>query len=157
LMKADACLGTGGERDPDDRPFCYTGAKGLLQMRLRASGANQALPPGMAASVANPLWRLLWALGQVKSDQEEVLIDGFYDGVDGPGPRRESVPAQPEHGRAKPQARLGCPDISVRTGGRGAGANRGDPADMQHYRSGGRGGQRPAEEPGGGAGAGVFS
>src|SRR4029450_1590654 len=84
LMKADACLGTGGERDPDDRPFCYTGAKGLLQMRLRASGANQALPPGMAASVVNPLWRLVWALGHVKTDQEEGLIDGFYDDVEGP-------------------------------------------------------------------------
>ena len=89
LMKADACLATGGERDADDRPYCYTGAKGLLQVRLRASGANQALPPGMAASVASPLWRLLWALGQVKSDQEEVLIDGFYDDVDGPS-RAES-------------------------------------------------------------------
>jgi acetylornithine deacetylase/succinyl-diaminopimelate desuccinylase-like protein len=84
LLKADACLATGGERDPNDRPFCYTGAKGLLQVRLRASGANQALPSGMAASVANPLWRLLWALGHVKSDQEEVLIDGFYDDLEGP-------------------------------------------------------------------------
>jgi acetylornithine deacetylase/succinyl-diaminopimelate desuccinylase-like protein len=26
LLKADACLATGGERDGDDRPFCYTGA-----------------------------------------------------------------------------------------------------------------------------------
>jgi acetylornithine deacetylase/succinyl-diaminopimelate desuccinylase-like protein len=84
LLKADACLASGGERDAADRPFCYTGAKGLLQVRLRASGANQALPPGMAASVANPLWRLLWALGHVKSDQEEVLIEGFYDDVEGP-------------------------------------------------------------------------
>jgi acetylornithine deacetylase/succinyl-diaminopimelate desuccinylase-like protein len=35
LLKADACLATGGERDADDRPFCYTGAKGMLQLRLR--------------------------------------------------------------------------------------------------------------------------
>ncbi|HNP71909.1 MAG TPA: M20/M25/M40 family metallo-hydrolase [Kouleothrix sp.] len=84
LFKADACLSTGGERDADDRPFCYTGAKGLLQVRMRARGTNQALPPGLATSVANPLWRLLWALGQLKSDQEEVLIDGFYDDVEGP-------------------------------------------------------------------------
>jgi len=84
LLKADACLATGGERDAADRPFCYTGAKGLLQVRLRVGGANQALPPGLAASVPNPIWRLLWALAQVKSDQEEVLIDGFYDDVEGP-------------------------------------------------------------------------
>jgi acetylornithine deacetylase/succinyl-diaminopimelate desuccinylase-like protein len=83
-LKADACLATGGERDSDDRPFCYTGAKGMLQLRLRCAGANQALPPGLATSVPNPLWRLLWALGQVKSDAEEVLIEGFYDDVEGP-------------------------------------------------------------------------
>jgi acetylornithine deacetylase/succinyl-diaminopimelate desuccinylase-like protein len=84
LLKADACLSTGGERDVYGRPFCYSGVKGLLQVRLSASGANQALPPGMAASVANPLWRLLWALSQIKSEQEEVLIGGFYDDMDVP-------------------------------------------------------------------------
>jgi acetylornithine deacetylase/succinyl-diaminopimelate desuccinylase-like protein len=84
LLRADAALATGGERDREGRPFCYTGAKGLLQVRLRANGANQALPAGIATSVANPLWRLLWALGQIKSDQEEVLIDGFYNDIEGP-------------------------------------------------------------------------
>jgi acetylornithine deacetylase/succinyl-diaminopimelate desuccinylase-like protein len=84
LLKADACLSTGGERDREGRPLCYSGVKGLLQMRLSADGANQALPPGLAASVPNPLWRLLWALGHIKSDLEEVLITGFYDDVEGP-------------------------------------------------------------------------
>lgn len=84
LLKADACLASAGERDQADRPFCYTGAKGLLQLRLRVNGARQALAPGLAASVPNPLWRLLWALGQIKSDQEEILIEGFYDDVEGP-------------------------------------------------------------------------
>ena len=91
LLKADACLATGGERDGDDRPFCYTGVKGLLRMRLRAEGANQSLPPGLAASVPNPLWRLVWALGQIKSDQEEVLVEGFYDDVEGPSRAENQV------------------------------------------------------------------
>src|SRR5262245_64633541 len=84
LLKADACLASGGEHDRDGRPLCYSGVKGLLQVRLNAVGANQALPPGMAASIPNPLWRLLWALGQIKSDQEEILINNFYDDVEGP-------------------------------------------------------------------------
>jgi acetylornithine deacetylase/succinyl-diaminopimelate desuccinylase-like protein len=84
LLKADACLATGGEHDLAGRPLCYSGVKGLLRVRLSVGGANQALPPGMAASVPNPLWRLLWALGQIKSDQEEILINGFYDDVEGP-------------------------------------------------------------------------
>jgi acetylornithine deacetylase/succinyl-diaminopimelate desuccinylase-like protein len=84
LLRADAVLATGGERDATGRPFCYSGAKGLLQVRLRSTGAAHTLPAGLAASVPNPLWRLLWALGQIKSDQEEILIEGFYDTIEGP-------------------------------------------------------------------------
>jgi len=84
LLQANACLATAGERDSRGLPFCYSGSKGLLQLRLRVTGADLPLPAGMAASVPNPLWRLIWALGQIKSDQEEILIGGFYDTIDGP-------------------------------------------------------------------------
>ncbi len=79
LFKADACLAIGGECDKAGRPIGYSGVKGLLQVRLSANSTNQALPPGLSASVPNPIWRLLWALSHVKSDLEEVLISGFYD------------------------------------------------------------------------------
>jgi acetylornithine deacetylase/succinyl-diaminopimelate desuccinylase-like protein len=91
LLQADACLSTGGERDKQGRPICYSGVKGLLQVRLHVAGATQALPPGMAASIPNPLWRLLWALGQIKSDQEEILINSFYDDVEGPSRSENQV------------------------------------------------------------------
>lgn len=85
LLRANALLSTGGDRDRYGRPCCYAGTKGLLQVRLRAEGTGHALPAGLAASVPNPLWRLIWALTHVKSDQEEILINGFYDTIDGPG------------------------------------------------------------------------
>jgi acetylornithine deacetylase/succinyl-diaminopimelate desuccinylase-like protein len=84
LLRADACLATGGDRDAHGRPFCYSGSKGMLQVRLRADGAAHALPAGLATSVPNPLWRLLWALTQIKSDQEEILIEDFYETIEGP-------------------------------------------------------------------------
>lgn len=84
LLSAHACLSIGGERDPQGRPFCYSGTKGLIQMRLRVDGATASLPSGLAASVPNPLWRLIWALGHIKSEQEEVLIGGFYDDMEVP-------------------------------------------------------------------------
>ena len=83
-FRADACIATAGERDVIGNPICYRGAKGLLQTRLTAIGANQMLPAGMAATVPNPLWRLIWALNAIKSNQEEILIDGFYDDVESP-------------------------------------------------------------------------
>lgn len=84
LFKADACLASGGDRDASGQPFCYSGAKGLVQVTLRLQQSQEALPAGMAASVPNPLWRMIWALNQIKTDQEEVLIGGFYDAIDGP-------------------------------------------------------------------------
>ncbi|MBC8162424.1 MAG: M20/M25/M40 family metallo-hydrolase [Roseiflexaceae bacterium] len=83
-LRADACLATGGERDAYGVPICYSGSKGLLQTRLTVVGPNQQLKAGLAASVPNPLWRLVWALGAVKSAEEEVLIEGFYDDVESP-------------------------------------------------------------------------
>ncbi len=89
MLRADACLATGGDRDRHGLPLCYSGSKGWLQLRLRVGGSTTPLLAGYAATVANPLWRLVWALGQIKSDQEEILIGGFYDSIDGPS-RAES-------------------------------------------------------------------
>jgi acetylornithine deacetylase/succinyl-diaminopimelate desuccinylase-like protein len=109
LLRADACLATGGDRDEHGRPFCYTGTKGLLQLKLRAIGANQSLPAGLAPTVSNPLWRLIWALTQIKSDQEEILIGGFYDTIEGPS-RAESKALRAAH--VDEQARLHAWDVS---------------------------------------------
>lgn len=84
LFQADACLASGGDRDAGGQPFCYSGAKGLVQVMLRVQQVQEALPAGMAASVPNPLWRMIWALNQIKTDQEDVLISGFYDAIEGP-------------------------------------------------------------------------
>ncbi|PMP75887.1 MAG: peptidase M20, partial [Roseiflexus castenholzii] len=73
-----------GARDAGGQPFCYSGAKGLVQVLLRVQQSQNPLPAGLAASIPNPLWRLIWALNQIKTDQEEVLIGGFYDAIEGP-------------------------------------------------------------------------
>lgn len=83
-LKAHACLATGGERDVDGRPFCYSGSKGLLRVCLTARGSRQTLPAGLASSVHNPLWRLAWVLNQIKGEDEDIRIEGFYDSVTGP-------------------------------------------------------------------------
>lgn len=83
-FRADACLASAGERDLDGRPMCYSGAKGMLQVRLTAFGANQTLASGIAATVPSPLWQMIWALASIKSNQEEILIEGFYNDVESP-------------------------------------------------------------------------
>lgn len=84
FLRADACLGSAGERDVNKRPFCYSGSKGLLDIELSTTGIAYPLLPGLAASVRNPAWRLVWALSHLKGEDEDIRINGFYDTVEGP-------------------------------------------------------------------------
>lgn len=84
LIQADGCLGSVGDRDIHGTPLCYSGSKGLLQVRLSVHGPAHPLPAGVAPAVRNPLWRLTWALASIKGDDEDIRINGFYDAVDGP-------------------------------------------------------------------------
>ncbi|NJM05657.1 peptidase dimerization domain-containing protein [Candidatus Gracilibacteria bacterium] len=53
-------------------------------MRLSIVGSDYPLPPGAAATMPNPLWRLTWALSEIKGDNEDIRIPEFYDAVEGP-------------------------------------------------------------------------
>jgi acetylornithine deacetylase/succinyl-diaminopimelate desuccinylase-like protein len=83
-LRADGCLSTAGERDIDGQPICYSGSKGLLRVLLRVRGGHYALPAGVATSVPNPAWRLAWALNNIKGEDEDIRINGFYDSINGP-------------------------------------------------------------------------
>ena len=84
LKHVDACLGSAGVRDTEGRPYCYSGSKGQIRIRLQACGPGYPLSSGLASTVPNPLWRLLWAIGAIKGEDEDISIPGFYDAVEGP-------------------------------------------------------------------------
>ncbi len=84
LPPPDLALWGGASLDARGVPVLYTGAKGLLQVQLRAGGGKLPLPAAYAASAVNPIWTLVWALGSIKSEFEEVLPEGFYDDVAAP-------------------------------------------------------------------------
>lgn len=84
LIAAEAVLGSVGERDASGTPLCYSGSKGLIQVRLTAQGPAHPLSAGAAPALRNPLWRLTWALASIKGEDEDIRIPGFYDLVDGP-------------------------------------------------------------------------
>jgi acetylornithine deacetylase/succinyl-diaminopimelate desuccinylase-like protein len=81
LPPVDVCLWDGGGYD-GDRPWVALGSHGLVRLRLRVTGPGG--PIGLGAVVANPAWRLTWALAALKSGNEEVRVPGFYDPVRSP-------------------------------------------------------------------------
>ncbi len=93
-LAADACiwdvgrLGLIGGSNFAGQPVIYCGVKGRLAVELQVTGANQDLPSQFATSVANPAWRLIWALNAIKNDSEEILLDSFYDELNPPGPEQ---------------------------------------------------------------------
>lgn len=84
LFDADSCLASIGFRDGAGTPFCFSGSKGQMRVRLSVRSADQPLSSGLAATVPNALWRLLWAIAAIKGEDEDIAIPGFYDQVEGP-------------------------------------------------------------------------
>ena len=84
LLRADACVWEGGYAFWDGSPSLMLGVKGLLYVELEFQGPNRDVHSSYATVVPNPAWRLAWALASIKSPDERILIDGFYDDVQSP-------------------------------------------------------------------------
>lgn len=74
----------GGVRETDGTMQIALGVKGTCYVELRVKGAKTDIHSSEAAIIENPVWRLVWALNTLKNENEEVLIDGFYDQIINP-------------------------------------------------------------------------
>ncbi len=81
MLVADAALSFDGGFDASGRPRVQLGSSGLLYVELRAKGPVRDLHSARARLVENPAWKLVWALNSMKSQDEKILIDGFYDDI----------------------------------------------------------------------------
>lgn len=80
LLAADALIGYDGNFTASGRPEMLLGRKGMcyVQLTARTKRDHHSM---RAPLITNPAWRLVWALNTLKNDQEEILIEGFYDDV----------------------------------------------------------------------------
>jgi acetylornithine deacetylase/succinyl-diaminopimelate desuccinylase-like protein len=81
LRQAYGCVWEAGGKNARDRCEMSLGCKGLLYVELRAREAARDLHSALAATVANPAWRLSWALNTLKGPDGRVRIPGFYEDV----------------------------------------------------------------------------
>ncbi len=84
LLKADACIWEFGGRDQSGRVEIYAGVKGCCDLELSVQTANTDLHSSLGAIAENAAWRLTWALATLKGPSEEILVPGFYDGIQQP-------------------------------------------------------------------------
>jgi len=81
LVGADGCLWEGARVDTSGRPELYLGLKGILYVELRARGASRDMHSSWAPLVPNPAWRLVWALGTLKDENDRLTMDGLMEYV----------------------------------------------------------------------------
>lgn len=84
LFKADACIWEFGGKDEQDRISMVAGIKGMAYLELTCVGADIDMHSSVGAYVDNAAWRLVQALATMKNQQNEILVEGFYDGIEEP-------------------------------------------------------------------------
>jgi acetylornithine deacetylase/succinyl-diaminopimelate desuccinylase-like protein len=88
LLAADACIWEFGSVDHLDVPIQHLGLRGICYVELSVETASQDVHSGLGGSIfPNAAWRLVWALSTLKDENEQILIEGFYDRVKSPTPR----------------------------------------------------------------------
>ena len=81
LLGADACLWENSAKDEDGNPVAKLGNKGMLYVQLNLRTGNTDVHSMNAPIVPNAGWRILSALQTLKDENNQILIDGFYDDV----------------------------------------------------------------------------
>ncbi|CAL9546447.1 Succinyl-diaminopimelate desuccinylase [Actinosynnema sp. ALI-1.44] len=97
VEKPDLVVWSDGPVHESGRAAVVLGVRGVLAFELRARGASGVLHSGNWGGVApNPAWRLVHALGTMRSPDGRVLIEGFADAVEGLSPgERAALAALP--------------------------------------------------------------
>ncbi len=81
-LRADLVIVSDGPVHESGRSIISFGVRGVLDIELRARGANQDLHSGnWGGIVPNPLWTLVHLLATMKNKRGEITIEGFYDNV----------------------------------------------------------------------------
>ncbi len=81
LFAADACIWEFGGKDAEERINMVAGIKGMAYLELTCKGADIDMHSSVGAYVDNAAWRLVQALSTMKNQQNEILVEGFYDGI----------------------------------------------------------------------------
>src|SRR5699024_9892748 len=71
----------GGVREENGAMQLALGAKGTCYVELKVKGAKKDLHSSRGAIYENPVWKLIWALNTIQNEDEEILIEGFYDNI----------------------------------------------------------------------------
>jgi len=104
-LAADACIWEGALTDDEGRFHMELGCRGIVDVELRVRTIKDDAHSGVSSYLPNAAWRLVWALGTLKDQQERILLPGFYDAVRPPTTRQRellaALPSQEEQEKTR--------------------------------------------------------
>ena len=80
LLNADGCIWEDNTTRVDI-PVLSLGNKGLCYLELTCKTANVDFHSSSGQIYENAAWRIIWALASMKDENENILVNGFYDDV----------------------------------------------------------------------------
>ncbi|MDH5106534.1 M20/M25/M40 family metallo-hydrolase [Lentilactobacillus diolivorans] len=90
-LKADVCVWKGGGKDENDNFEIVCGAKGVVSFNLHVKTAAADLHSSLASYADNAAWRLVQALSSLRTPDNRIAVDGFYDDIQKLTPAEEKA------------------------------------------------------------------
>ncbi len=91
-LAGDACIWEFGGVDHREVPQQYLGLRGICYVELSVETAKIDAHSGIGGTIfPNAAWRLVWALGTLKGQDERIRIPGHYDNVVPPSERDRAL------------------------------------------------------------------
>ncbi len=80
-LQADGCLWETGGRNELDQFSLWLGLKGIAYFELRLKLLDTDAHSANAPVLPNAAWRLVWALNTLKTPDDRIAVDGYWDHV----------------------------------------------------------------------------
>ena len=94
LLAADVCFWEGGNKNADDDIVVSGGVKGIAYFDVWVNSANTDIHSSRGAVVNNAAWRLVHALASLRTPDNKIVVDGFYDLMEEPSDKAKEVTQQ---------------------------------------------------------------
>ncbi|WP_156289410.1 M20/M25/M40 family metallo-hydrolase [Oceanobacillus salinisoli] len=114
LLKADLVYTADGSSHNSGCPLILLGARGSLQLELKAKEAKWDNHSGNTGNIVpNPAWRLINLLETMRDKDGNVLIEGFYDHIRKPSAKEEDLLETLPFDRDDIGEKIGYPDLEM--------------------------------------------
>lgn len=84
LFEADACIWEHGKKDKSENLIIEAGIKGMAYFDIWVESADVDIHSSQGAIVDNAAWRLSHALTSMRTENNQIVVEGFYDNITPP-------------------------------------------------------------------------